>query len=178
VLVAFRNGVYLIETRKTPRRRVPVTETTAALARKLGRALNKPGISREAVFGKTKGRRAVYAYSVHPDDPTKLVRESVDGKCTVGRMIDGKFRAVRTARVANAPVVAPATEPTPEHTARVKAVTTQATTVFGSATRAKQWISRPAVGLNGHRPIDLLQTTQGAELVRGFLTRLEYGVYS
>lgn len=95
VLAAFRDGVYLIETRKTMRRPTPATETTAALARKLGRALNKPGISREAVFGKTKGRRNIYAYSVHPDDPTMLVRESADGKCTVGRMIDGKFRAVR-----------------------------------------------------------------------------------
>jgi hypothetical protein len=92
VLATLRDGVYLIETRKTPRRRIPVTETTAALARKLGRALNKPGISREAVFGKTDGRRTVYAYSVHPDDPTKLVRESADGKRTVGHMIDGKFR--------------------------------------------------------------------------------------
>jgi hypothetical protein len=116
VLVAFRNGVYLIETRKTAPRPVAVTETAAEFARKLGRALNKPGISREAVFGTTKGGPTVYAYSVHPDDPTKLVRESVDGKRTVGRMIDGRFRAVRAARVAGAPAAEARTEPTVDET--------------------------------------------------------------
>jgi hypothetical protein len=98
VLVSFRDGVYLIETRKTARRACPPTETTAALVRKLGRALKKPGISREAVFGKTKRGRVVYAYYVHPDDPSMLVRESADGKLSVGRFIDGKFRAVRARR--------------------------------------------------------------------------------
>ena len=39
-------------------------------------------------------------------------------------------------------------------------------------------MSRPAMGLDHQRPIDLLQTVQGAELVNDFLTRLEHGVYS
>jgi uncharacterized protein (DUF2384 family) len=34
------------------------------------------------------------------------------------------------------------------------------------------------MGLDGQRPIDLLQTVQGAELVNDFLGRLEYGVYT
>ena len=34
------------------------------------------------------------------------------------------------------------------------------------------------MGLDGKRPIELLQTVQGAELVTDFLTRLEYGVYN
>ena len=34
------------------------------------------------------------------------------------------------------------------------------------------------MGLNDQRPIELLQTVQGTELVTDFLTRLEYGVYS
>jgi len=54
----------------------------------------------------------------------------------------------------------------------------KATEVFGSKEAAEQWMSRPAMGLGRQRPIDLLQTLQGAELVNDFLTRVEYGVYS
>jgi putative toxin-antitoxin system antitoxin component (TIGR02293 family) len=54
----------------------------------------------------------------------------------------------------------------------------QATAVFGGEAKARAWMRRPAMGLNGRRPIDLLRTPQGAELVSDFLTRLEYCVYS
>jgi putative toxin-antitoxin system antitoxin component (TIGR02293 family) len=50
--------------------------------------------------------------------------------------------------------------------------------VFGSREAAEGWLQRPAVGLNGQRPIDLLTTVAGAELVENFLGRLEYGVYT
>jgi putative toxin-antitoxin system antitoxin component (TIGR02293 family) len=53
----------------------------------------------------------------------------------------------------------------------------KATTVFGSQERAEQWLERPATGLNRRRPIDLLSTPAGVELVEDFLERLEYGVY-
>jgi len=33
------------------------------------------------------------------------------------------------------------------------------------------------MGLNGERPIDLLATRAGAEIVENFLNQLEYGVY-
>lgn len=54
----------------------------------------------------------------------------------------------------------------------------KATEIFGGKEEAERWMSKPAMGLDGQRPIDLLQTVQGAELVNDFLTRLEYGVYS
>ena len=54
----------------------------------------------------------------------------------------------------------------------------KATEIFGGKDEAERWLSRPAMGLDGQRPIDMLQTVQGAELVNDFLTRLEYGVYS
>ncbi len=56
--------------------------------------------------------------------------------------------------------------------------TARAEAVFGGIRQAGAWMTRPAVGLDGHRPIDMLRTLQGAELVHEFLTRLEYGVYS
>jgi putative toxin-antitoxin system antitoxin component (TIGR02293 family) len=54
----------------------------------------------------------------------------------------------------------------------------KATEIFGGKEEAERWMSRPAMGLDGQRPIDLLQTLQGAELVNDFLGRLEYGVYT
>ena len=54
----------------------------------------------------------------------------------------------------------------------------KATEVFGSKDEAELWMSKPAMGLDGQKPIDLLQTVQGAELVNDFLGRLEYGVYT
>lgn len=54
----------------------------------------------------------------------------------------------------------------------------KATDVFGGRVEAERWMSEPAMGLDGARPIDLLRTVQGAELVNEFLGRLEYGVYN
>jgi putative toxin-antitoxin system antitoxin component (TIGR02293 family) len=53
----------------------------------------------------------------------------------------------------------------------------KATAVLGSRTEAEQWLERPAIGLNQHRPIDLLATTAGVEIVENHLERIEYGVY-
>ncbi|MGQ4275305.1 type II RES/Xre toxin-antitoxin system antitoxin [Terrihabitans sp. B22-R8] len=56
-------------------------------------------------------------------------------------------------------------------------VLSRATSVFGSQEEAETWLDKPAVGLDGRRPIDLLATPAGVELVEELLTRLEYGVY-
>ena len=57
-------------------------------------------------------------------------------------------------------------------------VLAQAVAVFGSRAAAEAWMAAPAMGLDGARPIDLLRTLQGAELVTEFLGRLEHGVYT
>ena len=46
------------------------------------------------------------------------------------------------------------------------------------AVTGRPYIARPAMGLDGHRPLDLLATPAGVELVEDFLERLEYGVYA
>ncbi|MCI0599164.1 MAG: DUF2384 domain-containing protein [Beijerinckiaceae bacterium] len=53
----------------------------------------------------------------------------------------------------------------------------KATAVLGSQKNAEQWLERPALGLNQRRPIDLLATPAGVEMVEDFLERLEFGVY-
>ena len=54
----------------------------------------------------------------------------------------------------------------------------QAATVFGDDQAAQRWLLAPAMGLDGERPIDLLRTLQGSELVAEFIGRLEHGVYN
>ncbi len=56
-------------------------------------------------------------------------------------------------------------------------ILTKATTIFGSQDEAEQWLESPAMGLDQRRPIDLLATPAGVEIVEDLLVRLEYGVY-
>ncbi|MGF6858508.1 type II RES/Xre toxin-antitoxin system antitoxin [Paraburkholderia sp. CI3] len=60
---------------------------------------------------------------------------------------------------------------------RLAAATEHAIDVFGSQRAAERWLVSPALGLAGRRPLDLLQTSEGAKLVKSFLTRIDYGVY-
>jgi putative toxin-antitoxin system antitoxin component (TIGR02293 family) len=57
-------------------------------------------------------------------------------------------------------------------------ILTRATSIFGARADAEQWLVEPATGLDRRRPIDLLSTPAGVELVEDFLGRLEYGVYA
>lgn len=69
----------------------------------------------------------------------------------------------------------------PEQTARTwkfAEIVAKASDVLGSREEAEQWLERPAVGLDQCRPIDLLATPAGVELVETFLDRLDYGVYT
>lgn len=56
-------------------------------------------------------------------------------------------------------------------------IVAKATAVLGSQGEAERWLETPAIGLDQQRPIDLLTTPVGTELVEQFLERLEYGVY-
>jgi len=52
-----------------------------------------------------------------------------------------------------------------------------ATRVFGSQEEAERWLKSKVSPLSGRRPIDLLSTPTGVEMVETLLTQLEYGVY-
>jgi putative toxin-antitoxin system antitoxin component (TIGR02293 family) len=54
----------------------------------------------------------------------------------------------------------------------------KATDVLGTQEEAEKWLDRPAIGLDQRRPIDLLATPAGVELVENHLTRMAYGVYA
>jgi putative toxin-antitoxin system antitoxin component (TIGR02293 family) len=50
--------------------------------------------------------------------------------------------------------------------------------VFGDQAAVEHWLVEPAIGLDGKRPIDLVATSAGAAVVKTFLHRIEYGVYT
>lgn len=54
----------------------------------------------------------------------------------------------------------------------------KAAAVLGSQADGEAWMLQPALGLEGRRPIDLLATAAGSDLVREYLERLDYGVYA
>lgn len=61
---------------------------------------------------------------------------------------------------------------------RLADLITQATRVFGDQEAAERWFLEPALALDNRRPIDLVKTAPGAQLVKELLTRMEYGVYT
>lgn len=54
----------------------------------------------------------------------------------------------------------------------------RATAVFGGRAEAEAWFVRPAMALDGRRPLDLLATSAGIGAVETVLTRLDHGVYT
>ena len=73
---------------KIPTRR---SEEARTLVGETAKALGQPGIKKSAVF--KLGAPEVFAYSVDPGDPKRIVRRSGAGRRTVGRLVDGRFRA-------------------------------------------------------------------------------------
>ena len=64
-----------------------------------------------------------------------------------------------------------------EKVLRIRNVFEHALRVFGSVKEAREWLLSPAYGLEGQRPIDLLDTEPGGAQVRDYLGAIEYGNY-
>lgn len=61
---------------------------------------------------------------------------------------------------------------------RFSRVLVTAKTILGDIHKAREWLLSENRALNGHRPIDLLDTGIGYEDVMDVLHRIEFGVYS
>lgn len=57
-------------------------------------------------------------------------------------------------------------------------VLARASDVLGSLEDAQRWLDQPALGLDGRKPVDLLSTPEGMEMVETLLLRMDYGVYA
>ena len=64
-----------------------------------------------------------------------------------------------------------------ERTWKLAEILAKASATLGSQVDAENWLKTPAIGLNQQRPIDLLASRAGAELVENLLGQIEYGVY-
>lgn len=47
---------------------------------------------------------------------------------------------------------------------------------FGGSERARRWFERPTRPLGNSRPVDLMDTDEGAQLVDDLLTRIDHGL--
>jgi hypothetical protein len=68
-------------------------ERSDVLIDNMMKAALKPGFRRDTVF---RPEKRVYAYSVYPEDISKIVREDASGKKTLGHLVQGRFRPSRT----------------------------------------------------------------------------------
>ena len=57
-------------------------------------------------------------------------------------------------------------------------IVAKAVDVLGSSEAAERFLEEPVMALDRKRPIDLLSTPAGAELVEKHLVRIDYGVYT
>ena len=60
---------------------------------------------------------------------------------------------------------------------RLAVVLAKTAPLLGGAEAAERWLVKPAIGLGGRRPLDLVETPVGYELVVDHLTQLEFSVY-
>ena len=96
-LATFSNGLVLIDmsgNKPLPVKRAKAAkraEQTFSLLKKLGQALERPGVARDSMFP-TDGCVS-FVYSVDPNDPSILVRTAADGMRERGRLVHGRFRA-------------------------------------------------------------------------------------
>lgn len=138
------------------------------------------------------GTRVLRQTLRHPLDAHELLLRGLPGKALthllgqlvilhgsleLEKAVGMSLRTVQRHKSKDAPVK-PLNREQSGRTWKFAEILAKATEVFGSQKEAEQWLERPAIGLNQRRPIELLATPAGVELVEEFLTRLEYGVYA
>jgi putative toxin-antitoxin system antitoxin component (TIGR02293 family) len=63
-----------------------------------------------------------------------------------------------------------------DYSAQVARIVAGAAVIFGSQALFEWWLVNPAIPLNRQRPIDLLETSSGVDILSDHLTRIEHGV--
>jgi hypothetical protein len=87
-------GLALVKVGRAAKVVVRPEDKTTVLVKKAARALNKPGIDKSVVFRGPNAEK-IFSYSVYPKDPTKVIRKASDGTRAIGRLVDGRFRAIK-----------------------------------------------------------------------------------
>ena len=71
----------------------------------------------------------------------------------------------------------PLTTEQSDRLARLVRVAERAEEALGDGEKAARWLRKPNRGLQGKRPLDLLESDLGARMVERALGRIEHGVY-
>ena len=64
------------------------------------------------------------------------------------------------------------------HLVQITKILQRCVEVFEDLEKAKRWLKSPNYALGNQVPLNLLDTTEGIELVRDTLTRIEYGAFA
>ncbi|HUG62382.1 MAG TPA: antitoxin Xre/MbcA/ParS toxin-binding domain-containing protein [Methylomirabilota bacterium] len=113
--------------------------------------------------------------------PGLAIRHLVGGLTTLGGGKDVARAMGLSLRTLQRIAASPAKSLSTEQSGRAwkfAEVLAKATEALGSQEEAERWLERPAIGLDGRRPIDLLETPAGTEIVETLLGRIAYGVYA
>jgi hypothetical protein len=143
----------------------------------LGRDTAAPTTGRQAMKRTQRAIRIELSLRLLPRVPRTRFRLAFDQVVELARRrggvvltVHGRDRAV---------VVTP--EPNEELVWRRRAleeILATAATTMGSHEAAQLWLGETALALNKRRPLDLLNTPAGVELLKRVLGRMEYGVYT
>ena len=153
-------------------------EHTAGVA--MARSSRVPPMVAVLLSGKASDDRMAIYRAVKHGFPLQLVLDMIENS-TVYKQSGVLSKIVGTSdRTLARRLKTPNEALTPEQSTRAlnyAEVLEKATDVLGSRELAEQWMVKPARGLDGETPIDLISNSVGYELVTDFLTRIEYGVY-
>ena len=160
----------------------------AARAERAGSAPEPGDIQRAAALlggARVLRHRLHGAIEVHEALSRGLPRSALThliGQVAVLRDPAGLERAVGVSqRTAQRFKLAPDKKLSPEQSGRAwkfAEILAKATEVLGSQEDAEDWLKRPAMALDQRRPLDLLASPAGAQLVEDLLIRMKYGVYT
>jgi len=171
---------------KKPAARKPAPKASAVAAKaNVARALSAPRhAALPSAWSQLKLQRDMTGLKAHD-----LVTKGVS--VAAAKQVMGAFHIIKEAQIYDVLGISPKTmqrrsasaaktlDPNASDRAlRLVSVTSQAIDVLGSQEAAERWLSSPAMGLDRRTPIDLLQSTEGTEMVKTLLTRMDYGVYA
>lgn len=91
-----RGDFFILSSRTSTARVAPEDQMVSHLLPKMAQAMLKPGLSKKAVFRSNTGK-TVYAYSIDPNNPERLIREDASGDKIPGRMAGASFRRTAAA---------------------------------------------------------------------------------
>jgi putative toxin-antitoxin system antitoxin component (TIGR02293 family) len=129
------------------------------------------------------GGPAVIGYAAEPADLVRLVRDGLPVACV--QFVLDSFRLTQAEldrlvlprrTLAHRRKLGTLTPEQSDRLIRVARVLAQAEDTFGSQAKAGTWLRRATAALAGERPIDLLDTDEGARLVETLWGRISYGI--